>query len=215
MSQDISVLNLSRQLDSISQNHQHRSGFMMDSWNGFNGDLYDSLHFQMEQAMDSLSLDSLFQLDKLLDSTYINVSAGSDNRLKVFQWEYINGGTMEDYFGYILYKMESGVIASLTYTYWVDNIFQLDSLEGSYLLIGHRQDCSSCFQEFAMQIYPRDSVFEIIEEESWAYRHSYVPAEVIRYIPETKTLIFNYDDVSFEGLYRDKKKAINYETIIE
>lgn len=190
------IIDLSSQLDSIAGDHQHRSGFMMDPWDDFDRESYDSIYNLFSFQMQSISADSMFHLDLKTDSSYIHTISSRDSNLKIFQWEYINGGSMEEFVCYILFK-DQDTITLGTNNFWVNQVYTLDAAAKIYLLIGYVQSCSTCFQDFAWALNLHNDLKHFESEE---YRHSYFNADVISYNPKLKQLIINYDNVSSDYL---------------
>jgi len=199
------IIDLSTQLDSIAGDHQHRSGFMMDPWDDFDRESYDSIYNLLSFQMQSISADSMFHLDLKTDSSYIHTITSRDSNLKIFQWEYINGGSMEEFECHILFK-DQDTITLGTNNFWVNQVYTLDAAAKVYLLIGYVQGCSTCFQDFAWALNLRDNLNQFESEE---YRHSYFNADVISYNPKLKQLIINYENVSSDYLSSQELSDLN------
>ncbi|UTW65886.1 hypothetical protein KFE94_14685 [bacterium SCSIO 12643] len=199
------LLDFNKKLDSIAGDHQHRSGFMMDPWDDFDRESYDSIYNLFSFQMKSISADSMFHLSLKTDSSYIHTITSLDSNLKIFQWEYINGGSMEEFECYILFK-DQDTITLGTNNFWVNHIYTLDAEAQVYLLIGYVQGCSTCFQDFAWALNLHDDLKHFESEE---YRYSYFNADVITYNPKLKQLIINYDNVSSDYLSPQELSDLN------
>jgi hypothetical protein len=169
---------------------------MMDSWDDFNQELYDSIYFRFTDLIDSTPKSQLFNLGNKLDSTYYSVLVSHDSNIKIFQWEYINGGSMEEYQCLVLFRNNDS-ITTFYNKFWINYLYTLNETSKSYIITGYEQNCSTCFQDFALIINSTDSLNYF---ESEKYRHSYFSADVIHYNPDRKTLSVNYTGVSSDDL---------------
>lgn len=187
------------QLNSLAGDHQGRSGFMMDPWDDFNQELYDSLLFEMEKRIDSIPFQELFHLDTLLKESYVRVGCSSDSMIKTFSWEYINGGSMEETDGFILAQGQNGKVFSIERSFSITDIITLNPIAKHYLILGYNQFCTTCFKEYALAVSLSDtfsSEDNYLETED--YRHNYFYAQVINYDSVTQQLSISYKDVILE-----------------
>lgn len=207
---------LNYELEAASGDHQGRSGFMMDPWDDFDREHYDSLYFAFESIIDSLSPAVLFEMDQVFspDSSYAGVWRSDDRMLKIFQWEYINGGSMQETMGIRLLKTPDGRMAAVSLDYYVDELYTLDSTQGIYLTHSYDQGCSTCFREVMESIHNGDheAGFYLETED---YRHSYFHGGAIQYDTKNKVITLIYDDIILEDeaygeeMDKEEKKAMN------
>ena len=186
---------LSLKIDSLTTGKYGRSAFL-DRGLDNSFELYDSLEVVFQQKFeDYLKLPMSLKNSELVIDKRINTVKKANK--KIYQWEYISGGTQEEIIKYIqiihkdsieVYKDKSG--------YWT---YFLDNFDNGFLEFESKKGCSTCCEERI--IYREQEIYSI------KYRNESIE-QLFFFDKENQSIRINLNNI-----YIEKKNDDGYEIL--
>lgn len=187
---------LSLQIDSISKGKYGRNAFL-DRGLGDSFKLYDSLEFIFHQKLgDYLKLPSSIKKTKSLIGNTVNILEKGNK--KIYQWEYISGGTQENVRKYIQ------IINSDSIEVFEDNsdfyTYQLHTFDNGFLEFESKKGCATCCQERIL--YKGEEIYSI------KYRNEF-PEQLFSFDKESQSIKIKLENVYYEREVEDDFEILN------
>ena len=192
---------LSVQIDSIAKGKYGRSAFL-DRGLGENFKLYDSLEFVFYQKLgDYLKLPISLKKSKSLIGNTVHILEKGNK--KIYQWEYISGGTQQNIRKYIqIVHLDSIEVYKDDSDYWT---YQMNSFDNDFLEFESKKGCATCCEERI--IYKGQEIYSI------KYRNRFIE-QLFTFDKDSQNIKIKLENVYSEGENDDDFEILNKTLIL-
>ena len=197
--------NIALTLDSLTKDNLNRSAFL-DRGMGEDFQLYDSLSYQYYEKLRKYIANTT-SLEQITNVLTVSTDVIEANNKRIFQWEYISGGTQEQTNKLIqIIYTDSIQVISKEFSENTIRTYGLYFLDNDYLEFESIKGCRTCCKEIITfkgeQIYSIDYRNEFIEQ-------------LFTYDSLSKTIKIKLTDIFIEGLKEEDSSILNETLILE